>query len=102
LPNAYRNTSLDPSQENWTLRPGLFTNGYAECYDNEDYDATLKANLLDLSNAVNEKGEQVRLTGIHFIKIQSSVFQIAGWLNEVSTEVSGAADLHLLNPLNYP
>ena len=78
------------------LRPGLFSFGYAECYGNSDYIADLKANLIDISNAVDGSGNPVSLTGIRFIKVQSGVFQIAGWLNEISTEISGAADLSLL------
>jgi len=35
----------------------------------------------------------VNLPHIRFIKIQTAVFQQAGWLNEVSTEVRGAKDL---------
>ena len=97
LPNAYVNTSTDSSTENWALRDSLFTWGYAETYNNQDYDTTLKANQFDISNAVNADGSPANLDGIDFIKVQSSVFQIAGWLNEVSTEVSGAVDLNLLN-----
>jgi hypothetical protein len=57
----------------------------------------LRKNLFDISNAVDASGNAVNLAGIRFIKIQSAVFQVAGWLNEISTEVSGAADLSMLN-----
>jgi len=97
LPNAYVNSSTQPDVENWVIRPGLFSWGYAECYGNQDYNAELKANLFDISNAVDASGNPVNLTGIRFIKVQSAVFQIAGWLNEVSTEVSGAVDLSMIN-----
>jgi hypothetical protein len=97
LPNAYQNISTDPDIENWVVRQGLFDWGYAECYNNSDYNAGLKANLFDISNAVDASGNAVNLAGIRFIKIQSAVFQVAGWLNEISTEVSGAADLSMLN-----
>lgn len=96
LPNAYMNSSTNPDIENWTVRPELFTFGYAECYNNLDYNNSLKANLFDISNAVDKSGNKVNLTGIRFIKVQSGVFQVAGWLNEISTEVSGAADLSLI------
>jgi hypothetical protein len=56
----------------------------------------LKANLFDISDAVDKNGNKANLSGISFIKVQSGVFQIAGWLNEVSTEVSGAVDLSLI------
>lgn len=96
LPNAYINTSTQVGVENWAVRPGLFTSGYAECYFNLDYNISLKANLFDLSNAVDSAGNKVSLEGITFIKVQSGVFQVAGWLNEISPEISGAADLSLI------
>jgi hypothetical protein len=95
LPNAYENSPMNDGTENWTIRSGLFTYGYAECYGNSDYNSSLKANLFDISNAVDDSGNPVALTGIKFIKVQSGVFQIAGWLNEISTEISGAVDLSL-------
>lgn len=96
LPNAYQNISTQADIENWAVRPGLFTFGYAECYNNQDYNTSLKANLFDISNAIDKNGNKVNLSGINFIKVQSGVFQIAGWLNEISTEVSGAVDLSLI------
>ncbi len=99
LPNAYQNTSNNSGQENWALRAGLFSFGYGECYSNLDYNAALKANLFDLSDCVDKNGHSVTVTNISFIKVQSGVFQIAGWLNEISTEVSGAVDLSLID---YP
>ncbi|WP_153630660.1 PKD-like domain-containing protein [Prolixibacter sp. SD074] len=100
LPDAYVNTSTNDSTENWALGDGLFAWGYAETYNNQDYDTSLKANRFDISNAVNADGPPANLDGIDFIKVQSSVFQISGWLNEVSTEVSGAADLNMLDNAN--
>ncbi len=100
LPNAYINNSQTDT-ENWIIRNGLFLAGYAECYSGTDYNSTLKANLFDISNAVDASGQAVQLNSIRFIKVQSGVFQIAGWLNDVSTEVSGAADLHLLDKDSY-
>jgi hypothetical protein len=96
LPNAYENTSVQDGVQYWVVRPGLFTFGYAKCYGNQDWNNNLKANLFDISNAVDASGYPITLTGINFIKVQSGVFQIAGWLNEVSTEISGAADLSLI------
>lgn len=96
LPDAYINTSTQVNVENWAVRPGLFTSGYAECYFNLDYNNSLKANLFDISDAVDKAGNKVNISGITFLKVQSGVFQIAGWLNEVSPEISGAADLSLI------
>jgi hypothetical protein len=101
LPDAYSNISKDPAVQYWTLRSGLFSFGYAECYNNDDYNTILKANFIDISSAVNASGMPANLSKINFIKVQSSVFQIAGWLNEVSTEISGAADIHLLDKKSY-
>ncbi|HEY3389110.1 MAG TPA: PKD-like domain-containing protein, partial [Prolixibacteraceae bacterium] len=36
LPNAYKNISTQSDIENWIVIPGLFTSGYAECYNNLD------------------------------------------------------------------
>jgi hypothetical protein len=96
LPNAYENTSQEPGTENWAIRPGLFSFGYAECYGNTDYDNNLEANLFDISDAIDGSGNPLVINGIDFIKVQSGVFQIAGWLNEVSTEITGAVDLSLI------
>ena len=96
LPDAYINNSTQPDVENWLVKPGLFTSGYAECYYDLDYNSYLKANLFDISSAIDQSGNKVNLSHINFIKVQSGVFQIAGWLNEISTEVSGAADLSLI------
>jgi len=96
LPNVYINSSTQADSENWIIRPGLFSFGYAECYYNLDYNNSLKANLFDISGAVDKNGNKANLSGISFIKVQCGVFQIAGWLNEVSTEVSGAVDLSLI------
>ena len=101
LPDAYENSSKDPNVELWVTRPGLFQFGYAECYYNGDYNAKLKANFFDISSAVDASGLPIHLKKIKFIKVQSSVFQIAGWLNEISTEISGAADIHLLDKSSY-
>ncbi|WP_129715683.1 cell surface protein [Pedobacter sp. SYP-B3415] len=53
---------------------------------------------LDLDNAIDAKGNKVVLTGIDFIKIQTGIQANMGWLGELSTEISGVADLKLLNP----
>lgn len=101
LPDVYFNQSKDPAIELWLPRNGFFRFGYAECYSNDDYNDKLKANFLDISSAVDGSGLPANLTKINFIRVQSGVFQIAGWLNEVSTEISGAADIHLLDKKSY-
>ena len=100
LPNAYQNISVQADTENWVVRTGMFSFGYAECYNNTDYNRSLKANLFDISDAMGGNGQKVNLAGITFIKVQSGVFQVAGWLNEISTEISGAADISLVDYTN--
>jgi len=50
----------------------------------------------DIAWAVDSKGRPVELPGVDFVKIYTGVNQYCGWLGEVSTEVSGVTDLHLL------
>jgi hypothetical protein len=92
LPDSYINTSTTGT-ENWIVPATLFTWGYAKNLNGTDYDSDLGANKFDISNAVDSLGNVVNLPNIRFIKIQTAVFQQAGWLNEVSTEVRGAKDL---------
>lgn len=92
LPNAYENNSTG-STENWVVPHDKFTFGYAENVFGTDYESGIGANKLDISNAVDSLGNSVHLDHIRFIKIQTAVFQQAGWLNEVSSEVRGAKDL---------
>ena len=58
---------------------------------NEDEGSTF-----DIDWAVDKKGNKVNLPGIDFIKVYTGVRQNCGWLGEVSTEVCGVEDLHLL------
>ncbi len=95
LPDAYINNSPDPARENWIVSDDLFTWGYAENnHSKTDYDTKSKSNKFDISNAVDHAGKPVKLQHIRFIKVQTAVFQQAGWLNEISSEVMGARDLH--------
>lgn len=67
-----------------------FEFGYADNAPNND-----EASNIDISWAVDKNGKYVKLPGIDFVKIYTAINQEAGWLGEVSTEVSGAYDLHL-------
>jgi len=93
LPDAYDNNSVDGATY-WTVPIDRFTRGYAENVFGTDFDTTVGANKLDISNAVDTEGNAVSLVNIRFIKVQSAVFQQAGWTNEVSSEVRGAKDLN--------
>ena len=50
---------------------------------------------IDIDWAVDKKGRKVKLSGIDFIRIQTGIHQVNGWIGENSTEVSGAKDLHI-------
>ena len=93
LPNAYINQSTDSIQY-WVVPDDRFTWGYAENVYGQDFDSVSNGNKLDISNAVDSLGNPVTLNKIRFIKVQTAVFQQAGWLNEVSSEIRGAKDLH--------
>lgn len=64
--------------------------GYADNWSNADEKAQI-----DISWAVNAKGESVKLKGIDFVRVYNSNRAEGGWLGEVSTEVSGFKDLNL-------
>ena len=88
LPDAY-----DLVSSNWVVPVGRFAWGYAENLQGTDYEKATYANKLDIANAVDSTGNAVVLPHIRFIKVQSAVFQQAGRLNEVSSEVRGAKSL---------
>ncbi|MEH0153563.1 PKD-like domain-containing protein [Limibacter armeniacum] len=97
LPDSHYNSAA-PEGQMWINYEDRFAWGYAENYGGTDHDATLKANLFDIDNAVDQDGNAVTLEGIDFIKVQTGVFQVAGWLNEISTEVRGAFDYQMIQP----
>ena len=47
----------------------------------------------DISWAVDTNGDYVDLDEIHFVKVHNAVLADAGWLGEVSTEITGAVDV---------
>lgn len=68
-----------------------FLYGYA---DNEVN--SKDGSAIDISWAINDKGQKVNLPGVDFIKIYTGVNQENGWIGECSTEISGVEDLHIL------
>lgn len=107
LPDAYFNSPQTNGQQYWATKQHLFSYGYAEngpapdrTTENgflaKDYDVELKGNRIELDSAINAQGSPAKLDRIRFVKIQTGVFQQAGWLGEISTEINGVADLHLL------
>lgn len=72
----------------WTGKS--FDFGYADNAPNGD-----EGSNIDISWAVDKDGKYVKLPGIDFVKVYTGINQEAGWLGEVSTEVSGAYDLYI-------
>lgn len=81
-------SNIDMSNPSYiTSKP--FEYGYA--------DNTSGGDQIDLADAFDADGNPVNLSGIDFIKIQTGVQANMGWLGELSTEVTGIADLNLID-----
>lgn len=65
--------------------------GYADNKPNSD----LQGTSFDLSWAVDEEGQPVRLDSIHFIRVYTAVDETYMPTGELSTEIAGAIDLHI-------
>ena len=65
--------------------------GYA---DNHPNDAEEKISV-DKAWAVDTDGNPVDLPGADFIRVYTGVNQQCGWIGEISTEITGAEDLHV-------
>ena len=63
--------------------------GYVDNHPNND-----PRSNFNIEWAVDSNGNSVHLPAIHFVKVYTALNQQAGWLGEISTEVSGAEDLH--------
>lgn len=79
--------NIDMSNPSW-IKSNPFDSGYA--------DNTPGGDEIDIASAVDAEGNTVNLTGIDFIKIQTGIQANMGWLGELSTEVTGVADLNML------
>lgn len=66
--------------------------GYADNFSPQDYVAGSKANLFDISRAIDSNGGPLTLDFIDFVKVQVAVNSKSGWLGELSTEVLGFYD----------
>lgn len=75
-----------PTPTNISSLPFAF--GYA--------DNTIGGDKIDIANAIDKNGNSVILKGIDFIKIQTGIQANMGWLGELSTEVTGIADISLI------
>lgn len=65
--------------------------GYA---DNHPNDAEEKI-CFDIAWAVDADGNSIHLPGADFIRVYTGVNQQCGWIGEISTEITGAEDLHV-------
>jgi hypothetical protein len=65
--------------------------GYADNYPN-----SAEQSKIDIDWAVKPNGEPAKLPAINFVKIYTAVNQNCGFLGEISTEILGAEDLHLI------
>lgn len=59
-------------------------------------DNTVGGDKVDIANAIDKDGKMVSLGGIDFVKIQTGVQANLGALGELSTELTGVADLSLV------
>ena len=69
--------------------------GYADNFSPTDFNDSDKANLFNISNAIDFEGNPVNLSHIDFVKVQTAVNSKSGWLGELSTEVCGFYDCSL-------
>jgi len=67
--------------------------GYADNKPNTDVEGT----SFDIDWAVDGNGKSVQLDSIHFVRVYTAVDEIFGQTGELSTEISGAIDLHINN-----
>lgn len=59
-------------------------------------DNTKGGDVFDIAWAVDGTGQSVDLPGADFIKVYTGVNQYCGWIGEVSSEICGIEDLHML------
>jgi hypothetical protein len=64
--------------------------GYADNHPSNN----IRSNF-DIGWAVDQQGNKVELSGIHFVKVYTGVNQYCGLLGETSTEIMGAEDFHI-------
>jgi len=87
---------------------GMWTNaafgwGYVDNFSSIDYTNNMgegmekNGNYLKISNAIDYKGDDVDLEYIDFVKVQTALNITAGWLGELSTEVTKINDANLVD-----
>ena len=92
--NTYTLTgTLLPSTNIKTSTSGIIT---SEAFAYGYADNTPNGDKVDIANAIDSKGNKVVLKGIDFVKIQTGIPYNLGSLGDLSTEVTGVADLSLV------
>jgi len=81
------NNAINENESYWVMY--CYDWGYADNVPNSD-----DASSYDISWAIKEDGSPANLEGIDFIRIYTAVDQDCGNIGELSTEISGAEDLH--------
>ncbi len=83
-----QSTPKEEDDEYWVN--GAYDWGYADNFGSDNIDpANPRKICFKISNAIDAQGESVYLASIDFIKVQTAVNANAGWLGEISTEVTG-------------
>ena len=54
----------------------------------------MEGSSFDLSWAVDANGNAVQLDSVHFIRVYNAADEVFDLTGEISTEISGAIDLH--------
>lgn len=69
--------------------------GYADNIgdDNTMLNGKPNGNRFRISDAIDADGNPVDLSHINFVKVQTAVNFVAGWLGEMSTEISSVVHL---------
>lgn len=93
-------TAYDQATGNWT-NPA-FEWGYADNMgsDSRSFDFAMNCNRFCIRDAVDADGKPVNLTHINFVKVQTGVNFSAGWLGELSTEVTAIVHLNFGSIMN--
>lgn len=87
LTNAARNDGVNGDY--WTNR--IWDYGYVDNRPNTEEKG------FDIAWAIDSNGDPVQLEGIDFVRVYCCANEQAGWLGELSTEVTNAWDLNLLD-----
>ena len=88
------NNAYDPNGKGayWVQQP--FDYGYADCHPND----SIARCSFDIEWAVTDEGKPIYLPSVDFVRVYTGVFQQCGWTGELSTEISHACDLNLIQP----